>query len=346
LADNIVSEVEDRLTDLFGDGGEDSSDVEVAPDVESVTDFDDVSSDIEDAPTLEEDNDALEESPLKDLKSIVLSIDWEISDEIMSRFLDQVNSLMGIYQGDRIILMFLSLLNSVGKYIKAKKENSDADVVKLLNSSYAALEKSVLTKEITEDEKKKLIITEVNKFKKIREKLGGKPADKPKKDVISPEKEKVSQPEPEVEEAVSQPVQEEVTEEPPAVISATKSKGLGLGSKINLFVLLPLIIVVAAGYVYIRQLTGVTLQIDQTIQAYSGVSIEDARNIVFAVFCGLIIIIGIVASIYVSRLAGTVKYLTDVVENINAGEAVPEIKVTSGDEIGALAEAIGRLRKP
>jgi methyl-accepting chemotaxis protein len=354
LAENIVSEVEDRLTDLFGDGGEDSSDVEVAPDVEvasdveSVTDFDDVSSDIEDAPTLEEDNDALEESPLKDLKSIVLSIDWEISDEIMSRFLDQVNSLTGIYQGDRIILMFLSLLNSVGKYIKAKKENSDADVVKLLNSSYAALEKSVLTKEITEDEKKKLIITEVNKFKKIREKLGGKPADEPKKDVISPEKEKVSQPEPvlEVEEAVSQPVQEEVTEEPPAVISAAKSKGLGLGSKINLFVLLPLIIVVAAGYVYIRQLTGVTLQIDQTIQTYSGLSIEDARNIVFAVFCGLVIIIGIVASIYVSRLAGTVKYLTDVVENINAGEAVPEIKVTSGDEIGALAEAIGRLRKP
>jgi methyl-accepting chemotaxis protein len=348
LADNIVSEVEDRLTDLFGDGGEDSSDVEVAPDVESVTDFDDVSSDIEDAPTLEEDNDALEESPLKDLKSIVLSIDWEISDEIMSRFLDQVNSLTGIYQGDRIILMFLSLLNSVGKYIKAKKENSDADVVKLLNSSYAALEKSVLTKEITEDEKKKLIITEVNKFKKIREKLGGKPADEPKKDVISPEKEKVSQPEPvlEVEEAVSQPVQEEVTEEPPAVISVAKSKGLGLGSKINLFVLLPLIIVVAAGYVYIRQLTGVTLQIDQTIQTYSGLSIEDARNIVFAVFCGLVIIIGIVASIYVSRLAGTVKYLTDVVENINAGEAVPEIKVTSGDEIGALAEAIGRLRKP
>lgn len=374
MAENIVSEVEDRLTDLFGDGGEDSSDVEVAPDVESVTDFDDVSSDIEDAPTLEEDNDALEESPLKDLKSIVLSIDWEISDEIMSRFLDQVNSLMGTYQGDRIILMFLNLLNSVGKYIKAKKENSDADVVKLLNSSYAALEKSILTKEITEDEKKKLIITEVNKFKKIREKLGGKPAEEPKKDVISPEKEEVSQPEPaveveeevsqpepaveveeavsqpepepEVEEAVSEPVQEEVTEEPPAVISAAKSKGLGLGSKINLFVLLPLIIVVAAGYVYIRQLTGVTLQIDQTIQTYSGVSIEDARNIVFAVFCGLVIIIGLIASIFVRRLAGTVKYLTDVVENINAGEVVPEIKVKSGDEIGALAEAIGRLRKP
>ena len=372
MAENIVSEVEDRLTDLFGDNGEDSSDVEVAPDVESVTDFGDVSSDIEDAPTLEEDNDALEESPLKELKSIVLSIDWEISDEIMSRFLDQVNGLMRVYQGDRIILMFLNLLNSVGKYIKAKKENSDADVVKLLNSSYASLEKVVLTKEITEDEKKKLIIAEVNKFKKIREKLGGKPAEEPKRDLISPKKEEVSQPEPEpeveeavsprepmleaeeavsqpepeVEEAVSEPVQEDVTEVPPAVISAAKPKGLGLGSKINLFVLLPLIIVVAAGYVYIRQLTGFTLQIDQTVQAYSGVSIEDARNIVFAVFCGLVIIIGIIASIYVSRLAGRVKYLTEVVENINAGDAVPEIEVTSGDEIGSLADAIGRLSKP
>jgi len=361
LAENIVSEVEDRLTDLFGGDDDDSSDVEVAPDVESVTDFDDVSSDIEDAPTLEEDNDALEESPLKDLKSVVLSIDWEISDELMSRFLEQVNSLMGIYQGDRIIQMFLNLLNSVGKYIKAKKENSDADVVKLLNSSYAGLEKAVLTKEITEDEKKKLIITQVNKFKKIREKLGGKPAAEPKKEVITPEKEKVSkpepvleaeevvsqpEPEPEVEEAVSKPVQEEVTAEPPVVISAAKSKGLGLGSKINLFVLLPLIIVVASGYVYIRQLIVITLQIDQTVQAYSGVSIEDARNIVFAVFCGLVIIIGLTASMYVRRLAGKVKDLTDVVENINAGKAVPEIKVTSGDEVGALAEAIGRLHKP
>jgi len=339
--------VEDRLTDLFGDDTEDSPEVEVSPDVESVPDFDDVSSDIEDAPTLEEDHDDLEESPLKDLKSTVLSIDWEISDEIMSRFLVQVNNLMGIYQGDRVIQMFLNLLNSVGKYIKAKKENSDADVVKLLNSSYAGLEKAVLTKEITEDEKKKLIIAEVNKFKKIREKLGGKPAAEPKTDVTTPEREKASkpEPEPEIEEAVSEPFQEEVTEETPTVISAAKSKGLGLGSKINLFMLLPLIVLVAAGYVYISQMTAITLQIDQMVQAYSGVSIEDARNIVFAVFCGLLIIIGLITSIYVGRLAGKVKYLTDVVENINAGEAIPEIKVTSRDEIGALAEAIGRLPK-
>lgn len=374
MAENIVSEVEDRLTDLFGANDGDAPEVEVTSDAESVPDFNDVRSDIEDAPTLEEEHDDLEESPLKDLKSIVLSIDWEISDEIMSRFLEQVNGLMKVYQDDRIIQMFLKLLNSVGKYIKAKKENSDADVVKLLNSAYAGLEKAVLTKEITEDEKKKLIIAEVNKFKKIRERLEGKSAAGTGKDIAASEKEKagqmepevaveeavsqpepevvieeaVSQPEPEVEieEVVSQPEQEKVEEEIPAAISAARSRGIGLGSKVNLFVLLPLVIVVAAGYVYLRQLTGIPLQIDQMIQTYSGVTMEDAGHIVLAIFCGLVVLIGLIASIYVSRLAGKVRYLTGVVENINAGGPISEIKVTSGDEIGALAKAIGRLRKP
>ena len=109
---------------------------------------------------------------------------------------------------------------------------------------------------------------------------------------------------------------------------------------------LPLVIVVAAGYVYLRQLTEISLQIDQMIQTYSGVSVEDAGHIVLAVFCGLIIVIGLIASILVSRMAGKVRYLTGVVENINAGGPLSEIKVTSGDEIGALAKAIGRLRRP
>ena len=385
MAENIVSEVEDRLTDLFGANDDAAPDAEAASDVESVPDFDDVSSDIEDAPTLEEDNDDLEESPLKDLKSIVLSIDWEISDEIMSRFLDQIKGLMEVYQDDRIIQMFLKLLHSVGKYIKAKKENSDADVVKLLNSSYAGMEKAVLKKGITEDEKKKLIVAEVNKFKKIRERLEGKAA-RTARDIPTSEKEEASQPEPEVvveepvsqaepevviEEPVSQPEPEVVIEEPvrqpdmepeveevisqtahdeaaeeiPAAISAAKPRGLGLGSKVNLFVFLPLVIVVAAGYVYLRQLTGISLQIDQMIQTYIGVSIEDAGHIVLAVFCGLIIVIGLIASILVSRMASKVRYLTGVVENINSGGPLSDIEVTSGDEIGALAKAIGRLRR-
>lgn len=357
MAENIVSEVEDRLSDLFGDDDEDVSEVEEVGDDKGAPDFGDVSSEIDDAPILEEDIDDVMNSPLGELKGVVLSIDWEISDKIMSRFLDAVKGLKGEFKDDRIIQMFLQLLTSVGKYIKAKKENSDPDVVKLLNSAYAGLEKVVLSKEITEDEKKTLIVSEINKFKKIREKLAGKPEAAPKKEVSPPEEQAISKPEPEkaeakirkpkadVKEEISKPEPEVVEEEAPAIVSTAQSKGLGLGIKVNLIMLLPLILVAAASYIYICQSTGITQQIDQMVQAYAGVSAENARHIVVAVLCGLIILIGFFASVYVSRLAGTIKHLTEVVERIGAGEEAPVIKVNSGGEVGTLADAIGRLKK-
>jgi len=335
LAENLINEVEDRLADLFSEGGDDEPKVETPPDVDTSPDFNDVGSDMDDPPILEEDNGDIEDSPLKELKSIVLSIDWEISDEIMTRFLNQVNGLMETYQDDRIIQMFLQLLSSVGKYIKAKKENSDPDVVKLLNSAYVGLEKVVLTEEISGDERKKLIIIEVNKFKKIREKLSGKPA-AAKRVAPTSKEEVVGKPETGAEAA---------KEKTPVTVSEVQSKRLGFGSKFNLAVLLPLIIVVAAAYIYVRQLTRVPLQIDQMIQAYTGVPFEDAGNVVLAVLCGLVILIGLIASGYVHRLAGKVKTLTHVVERLVVGEDAPPIKFKPGDEIGALAEAIRHLSK-
>ena len=335
MAENLVNEVEDRLADLFGEDQDDEPGVENSPDVEIAPDFDDVSSDIDDAPILEEDNGNIEDSPLKELKSIVLSIDWEISDEIMTRFLTQVNGLMETYQDDRIIQMFLQLLSSVGKYIKAKKENSDPDVVKLLNSAYVGMERLVLTEGITEDERKKLIITEVNKFKKIREKLSGKPV-AAKKAVPTSKEPVVSKPDTEMEEA---------KEKTAVAVSKGQFKGLGFGSKFNMAVLLPLIIVVAAIYIYVRQLTGIPLQVDQMVQTYTGMPPEDARYLVLAILGGLVIFIGLIASVYAHRLVGKIKTLTHAVERLVAGEVVPPIKFKSKGEIGALAEAIRCLSK-
>ena len=62
--------MEDRLADLFGEGQHDEPKVEKTPEVELASDFDDADSDIQDAPILEEDNGNVEESPLKELKSL------------------------------------------------------------------------------------------------------------------------------------------------------------------------------------------------------------------------------------------------------------------------------------
>lgn len=325
---NIVDEVEKRLDDLFGDGDESSA-------------FEEQGAEIEGRLTLEEGGGDVEDTPLKELKSIVLSIDWEITDEIMTKFLDQVDGLKDAYKDDKIVLMFLQLLGSVGKYIKAKKANADPEVVKLLNSAYTGLEKVLLTEGITEPERKKMLLVEVNAFKKLKERLTGKVAAL-KKVAISPpaEERPVSGGETRAPAYAAEP------ERKPAggPIQPSRGQGLGVGSKVALMVFLPLIIVAAVSYLYIHQLSGIQSQIDQMIQTLSGVSAEAAGSIVVNTLCGLVILIGLIAAFYGIRLAGKIKYLTNVVDRINAGERDVAIELKAGGEIGALAEAIGRMR--
>jgi hypothetical protein len=130
----------------------------------------------------------LEHSPLKDLKMIVLSIDWEINDEDMTKFIDQVEKLKATYEYDRIILLFLQILGSLGKYIRANKGNAHPIAIKVLNSVYTSLEKVILTKGISEEEKEKILLIEIKRFKELKEHLELKKPVKVKKmeEKISP----------------------------------------------------------------------------------------------------------------------------------------------------------------
>ena len=119
---------------------------------------------------------------------------------------------------------------------------------------------------------------------------------------------------------------------------------LGVGSKVALIVFLPLIIVAAAGYIYFSQLTNITSQIDQIIQTYSGVSVAETKNIVLSILCGLVVLIGLIAALYGSRLAGRIKSLTHIVDRVSAGETDAVIEIKTGGEISALTEAISRMR--
>ena len=103
--------------------------------------------------------------------------------------------------------------------------------------------------------------------------------------------------------------------------SMGKPRGLGLVKKIGLFFLVPLIIVVAVSPLYldqftslfnIDQLAGVSSKITEMLLTHAGVSVEEARTIVFIILCAIIILIGLIASLYGRRLARRIKYLTDV----------------------------------
>lgn len=122
--------------------------------------------------TLEGGNNSVaDDLSLEDLKAFILSIEWEISDEIMTQFIDEVESLKRGYKGDNVVAIFLKLLAIIGKYIRAKKVASHPDSIKLLNSVFNNLETIVHSSELDSDQKRRLLLREAGKFKNLKEKI-------------------------------------------------------------------------------------------------------------------------------------------------------------------------------
>jgi len=112
-------------------------------------------------------------SPLRELKGIILSIEWEISDEVMRRFLDEVASLKTTYNGDRIMGPFFKMLDSLGRYIQRYKGKANPDAIKVLNSVYGALEKILSSTGLEELEKETILLEEVQRFKDLKREIQG-----------------------------------------------------------------------------------------------------------------------------------------------------------------------------
>lgn len=145
--DTFRSAVSERLTDFFGE--QDSSETSIN----------------------NKNSSGLQDSPLTNLKAILLSIEWEITDEILTGLIAEIEQLKGIYQDDKILFSFLQLLGSVGKYINSKKVTAHPESIKLLHSVYNGLEKVVESPKMSEAEKKRLLSDEVEKFKALKEQI-------------------------------------------------------------------------------------------------------------------------------------------------------------------------------
>ena len=109
--------------------------------------------------------------PLKDLKSTILAIDWEITDDALDAYIYQVDRLMEPFEDDKVVLTLLKLLKSLGKYIRSHKSKAHPDTVKRIMAVYAALEESVTNDELGRDEKEKVTLEEVRQFRLLKAKI-------------------------------------------------------------------------------------------------------------------------------------------------------------------------------
>ncbi len=68
------------------------------------------------------------------------------------------------------------------------------------------------------------------------------------------------------------------------------------------------------------------------------------RNTIMAIVAATIILIGVIVSLFGHRLTSRIQSLTDVADRISVGELDADVKVSSGDEIGDLGDAVVRMQ--
>ncbi|BBO87190.1 hypothetical protein [Desulfosarcina ovata] len=146
--DTFAFDLENRLDDFFSD--------ELPP---------------QENPAAEPAAAKVSELPLEDLKSTILAIDWEITDDALDAFIHQVDKLADRYSADKVIQSLLKILKSLGKYIRQKKSNAHPDTIKRIMAVYSTLEAVVGNDDLSQTEKKQLLQEEVNQFKMLKAKI-------------------------------------------------------------------------------------------------------------------------------------------------------------------------------
>ena len=140
-SNQLDAELEDRLDELFGN---------------------------ENAKAHENQTVVTSDGPLDELKSSVLSIDWEITDEGLQHFAQKINAARETYSDDKIVTIFLQILGSLGDYIKSNRGNAHPKTFKILTSVFAGLEQVVNGTEMSEIEKKKILQVELKRYNELR----------------------------------------------------------------------------------------------------------------------------------------------------------------------------------
>ena len=138
--DYLVNDIENQLDDFFGE----------APS-ESAT--------------------AKSLSSLEKLKSVVLSIDWEITETGLTDLINETDVLLPRYENDRFLHTLLRMLRAVGRYIRQHKAQAHPDAIKRVMSVFASIERLSLDSKMPQDQKKVFVAKEIAAFKNLKQQV-------------------------------------------------------------------------------------------------------------------------------------------------------------------------------
>jgi pilus assembly protein FimV len=106
-----------------------------------------------------------ESSPLTRLKSIILSLDWEINDDILQELADELETLQAMWTDDKVAEVYLQGLSKLGGYLRTRGAYAHPNSIKLLLTFFYNFEKIISSQNISGEEIAKLLKGDVRKFR-------------------------------------------------------------------------------------------------------------------------------------------------------------------------------------
>ena len=167
----VTEEVDDRLDAFFSDDdwgpAPEPPPRPTPPKAAAPPDDDDVVT-LEAAPSPPTDADKL---GLGELKVLILSLDWEITDTMMEKMEITAKGLRERYAADAVAITHLSLMELLGKYIRVKKADAHPDSVTLLREVYEGLESCLAGPGLDETTRKRSALALVERFNRIKKQI-------------------------------------------------------------------------------------------------------------------------------------------------------------------------------
>lgn len=115
--------------------------------------------------------------PLYNLKKTVLSMEWEITDELIMKYLEQLNHFKKILIKDKYVSALIKLQCVLGNFIKTYKGDAHPFAFTMLRTNFISLNKIVSAKNMSREDKQKIIGKEIKRYNKLRMLVKAKKSD-------------------------------------------------------------------------------------------------------------------------------------------------------------------------
>lgn len=109
------------------------------------------------------------EHPLQVLKVLVLSIDWEISEDTVRGFLQEIGRLTKKHGEDPVNRKWFELLTGIGHYVYKRKSDIHPEAIRLLHAMYADLEATFFPDRMPEQKRREMLLNRVVEYNRLRD---------------------------------------------------------------------------------------------------------------------------------------------------------------------------------